>query len=130
MRMSCISKHCFTEPAIAMKIIHPLIALLVTLVIGLGNTPSASAAEEYTLTIKDHKFTPETLEIPANQKVKLVIVNQDTSAEEFESYDLHREKIVQGNSKITVFVGPLKPGTYKYFGEFHMDTAKGTIVAK
>lgn len=91
---------------------------------------SARAAEEFTITIKDHKFSPETLEVPANQKVKLKIVNQDPTPEEFESYELNREKIIQGGATGVVFIGPLKPGSYPYFGEFNMDTAKGTIVAK
>ena len=90
----------------------------------------ASAAEEYTITIKDHMFSPESLTIPAGEKVKLLIVNEDPTPEEFESYELSREKIIQGNSTGIVFVGPLKPGTYSYFGEFNMDTAKGKIVAE
>ncbi|WP_309352602.1 cupredoxin domain-containing protein [Parvibaculum sp.] len=84
----------------------------------------------YTLTIKDHQFTPTTLEIPADTKVKLTVKNLDPTAEEFESYDLNREKIVAGNGEITVSIGPLKPGTYKFFGDFHQDTANGTIVVK
>jgi plastocyanin len=86
--------------------------------------------EVYTITIKDHQFTPAELIIPANKKVKIVIDNQDITAEEFESFELHREKVVNGHAKITVFVGPLKPGRYKYFGEFHQDTAQGIIVAQ
>ena len=91
---------------------------------------SASAADEFNIIIKDHKFLPAELTVPADQKVKLVVDNQDATPEEFESYDLHREKIIQGNSRTIIFIGPLKAGTYKYFGEFHEDTAKGTITAK
>jgi hypothetical protein len=88
------------------------------------------AAEEFTIVIKDHKFSPETTTIPADQKVKLIIDNQDSTPEEFESYELNREKIIGGGKKGIVFVGPLKPGTYPFFGEFNMDTAKGQIIAK
>jgi plastocyanin len=103
-----------------------------TLLILLGAIMASSFAHaaDYTITIKDHKFSPEVLEIPAGQKVKLIIDNQDATPEEFESYELNREKIINGNSKGVVFVGPLEPGTYPYFGEFNMDTTKGTIVAK
>lgn len=90
----------------------------------------ACAAEEYTLTIKDHKFSPETLEVPANQKIMVHIDNQDSTSEEFESHELSREKVIHGNNKGVVSIGPLKPGSYKYIGEFHEDTAKGVIVAK
>jgi hypothetical protein len=103
-----------------------IIAILALLVIVTSN----AKAEDYVLTIKDHKFSPETLEIPSGQKVRITIVNEDATPEEFESHELNREKIIAGNSKGIVFVGPLDPGTYPYFGEFNMDTAKGQIVAK
>ena len=83
----------------------------------------------FTITIKNHQFSPKELIVPANEKIKLIIENQDPTVEEFESYDLNREKIVMGNSKIIIFIGPLKPGEYKYFGEFHEDTAQGIIIA-
>jgi len=92
--------------------------------------PASAAEPEFTLTIKDHLFTPATLEVPVGLKIKLIVVNQDASEEEFESHDLHVEKIVSGGKTITVFVGPLEAGTYKFVGEFHEDTAKGSIVAK
>ena len=89
-----------------------------------------AAENEYELIIKDHQFSPKALQVPAGKKIKLIIKNEDATAEEFESYDLNREKIVAGNSKITVFIGPLKPGRYQYFGEFHQETAQGIIIAK
>ncbi len=91
---------------------------------------TAHAEEEYTITIKDHKFTPETLTIPADTRVRLIVDNQDPTPEEFESHDMNREKIIKGNSQGVILVGPLKAGTYKYFGEFNEDTAKGTIVVE
>ena len=87
-------------------------------------------ASEATLVIKDHRFIPEALEIPAGQKVKITIDNQDSTPEEFESHELNREKIIPGNSKGIVFVGPLEPGEYPFFGEFNMDTAQGKIIVK
>ena len=92
--------------------------------------PAFARAEDYVLTIKNHHFTPPVLEIPSDQKVKLIVDNKDATAEEFESYELNREKVVGGNSKITVFIGPLDPGTYPYFGDFHKDIATGKIVVK
>ncbi len=91
--------------------------------------PSLAMAQmqEYVVTIKDHQFTPALLKIPANQKVKLVIDNQDPTPEEFESHDLNREKIIGGGKKGFVFIGPLKPGKYEFFGEFNPKTANGTI---
>ena len=105
--------------------------LLSVIIGGMLLIPSFSFAAKstFTITIKDHQFSPKELVIPANEKVKLIIENLDPTAEEFESYDLNREKIVTGNGEIILFIGPLKPGEYKYFGEFHEDTAQGIIIA-
>ena len=86
-------------------------------------------AQDYVITIKDHKFSPPELVIPAGQKVKITVKNADAT-DEFESSDLDREKSVDANSEIAVFVGPLKAGSYKYFGDEHRDTANGIITAK
>ena len=43
---------------------------------------------EIELRIRDHLFFPSTLEIPANQKVKIRIYNEDPTPEEFESFEL------------------------------------------
>lgn len=92
---------------------------------------TASAAEpEIRLVIKDHRFTPTEVTAPAGQKLRLVIENQDATPEEFESYALNREKIVPGGGKIVVFVGPLKPGRYEFFGEFNPDTARGVLLVE
>ncbi|HEX7929134.1 MAG TPA: cupredoxin domain-containing protein [bacterium] len=82
------------------------------------------------LTIKDHKFEPATIEAPAGQKFKLIVKNADTTAEEFESHDLKREKVIPGGSEITLNMGPLKPGTYTFFGEFNPKTAQGKLIVK
>jgi len=102
-----------------------------------GNLHAAPAAQEqaekkdiYKIIIKDHKFSPERLTIPAGQKIKLSVDNQDATPEEFESHDLNREKIIAGNTQATIFVGPLKPGEYHFFGEFNMDSANGYIIAE
>lgn len=89
-----------------------------------------TTAADFTLTIRDHRFQPAELAVPANEKIKLSVVNQDSTAEEFESHDLNREKVIPGNSTATIYVGPLKPGRYTFFGEFHEKTAQGVIVAQ
>ena len=35
-----------------------------------------------------------------------------------------------GKRKATIFFGPLRPGVYPYFGEFHPETAQGVIIAE
>jgi len=90
----------------------------------------ASEIVEVDLFIKDHKFTPEELELPEGKKIRITVHNQDPTIEEFESIDLKREKIIFGNSKARVILPPLKEGEYKFFGEFHEDTAQGKIIVK
>ncbi len=78
--------------------------------------------------IKDHKFSPSVVELPAGKKIIITVHNQDTTIEEFESIELKREKIVLGNSETRILLAPLKPGEYKFFGDFHQDTAQGKII--
>jgi hypothetical protein len=94
--------------------------------------PLAAFADdaEYTLVISEHRFQPDEIAIPAGKKVKLQIENRDAAAEEFDSHALNREKVVPGNSRATVFIGPLERGRYIFMGEFHADTAQGAVVAK
>jgi len=91
---------------------------------------AVAANTEYKITIKDHQFSPARLTVPAGQKVRLVIHNQDATAEEFESHSLNREKVIPGNATATIYVGPLAPGEYAFVGEFHEKTARGVIVAE
>ena len=90
----------------------------------------ATAAPEFKIEIKNHLFFPEELTVPANTKIKLRIFNLDSTNEEFESYELNREKVIMGKSQTVIFIGPLKPGEYVYFGEFNPKTAQGKIIAK
>ena len=92
---------------------------------------AASAAEpEVLLILKNHRFEPVELKVPAGQRVKLVVHNHDSTAEEFESHDLNREKIVPPGAKATIFIGPLKPGRYSFVGEYNEATAKGVVIAE
>jgi plastocyanin domain-containing protein len=102
-----------------------LLAALVSLSLG-----AFAQEKDIVITIKDHKFSPDRIEIPAGKKVKLMVENKDATPEEFESEMLKIEKVIPGNSKATIYVGPLKPGEYKFVGEFNEKTAKGVIVAK
>ena len=91
----------------------------------------ASAAEpELLLVIKNHRFEPAEVKVPAGQRVKLVVHNQDNTPEEFESHDLNREKIVPPGAKASIFIGPLKPGRYTFVGEYNEATAKGVVIAE
>jgi plastocyanin len=95
----------------------------------LGFAAVAVAAEtEFTLRIINHRFEPSEITIPANTRVKLIVDNHDAEPEEFDSHPLNREKVIPGKSKATIFIGPLAPGRYAFMGEFHADTARGTVI--
>lgn len=89
-----------------------------------------AADDVFTIQIKNHRFEPAELTVPAGKKVKLLVENLDATPEEFESHELNREKIIAGKGKATIYIGPLTPGKYPFFGEFNMDSAKGVIIAK
>jgi heme/copper-type cytochrome/quinol oxidase subunit 2 len=98
---------------------------------GLLLSVSAWAADtEYQLVIREHRFEPAELRVPANRKVKLVVHNQDSTPEEFESHELNREKVIAPGAKATIFVGPLKPGRYPFVGEFNEKTARGVLIVE
>lgn len=104
--------------------------LLYALMAWLIALPVWSAAPIFELEIRDHLFHPEELRIPANTKVKLIVYNRDPTPEEFESYELNREKVIMGGRKANIFIGPLAPGIYPFFGEFNPRTAQGRVVAE
>jgi hypothetical protein len=97
------------------------ILLISTSLIALANEKSVEIIAE------DGKFTPSNIELKSSDIITLVIVNKGKDAEEFESIDLKKEKIVLPGKTIKVKIGSLKPGVYKFFGDFHPMTAQGLI---
>lgn len=91
---------------------------------------AVAADDTYLLIIKDHRFQPTEISIPVGKKIKLLVDNQDATPEEFESHSLNREKVIAGNSKATIYIGPLKAGRYTFEGEFNAKTAQGVIIAQ
>ena len=105
--------------------------LLLALLLSLASSVAvAGEPPEVRLVIRDHRFVPAQVIVPANTKVKLIVVNEDATPEEFESHQLNREKVVLGGGTIPVYVGPLKPGRYPFFGDFHPETAQGVLLAQ
>ena len=93
----------------------------------------AAAAEELPvvrLSMKDGRFQPEVLKVPAHIKFKLIMNNAGATPEEFESEELHKEKVLAPGAESFLIFQPLKPGTYKFFGEFHPQTAQGRLVVE
>ncbi len=104
--------------------------ILAAALLALSPLLAIGADNEFAITIKDHKFSPSEIRVPAGQKVKLVIENQDATPEEFESHELNREKIIAPRSKAAIWIGPLKAGKYPFMGEFNQATAQGVVIAE
>ena len=104
--------------------------LLLSMAMVIAPYVAHAADAEYTLVIRDHRFEPSELKVPVGKKVKLIVDNQDASAEEFESHALNREKVIPGKTKASIFIGPLQSGRYPFVGEFNEKTAKGVVIAE
>ena len=105
--------------------------LMISLALILATGANVAAQEAtYTLVIKDHRFQPTGNRDPGRSKIALIVKNDDPTPEEFESTELRREKVVPGGQQVTVYIGPLKPGRYEFFGDFNPKTARGHIIAK
>ena len=89
----------------------------------------AWAADPVTLVLKNNRFTPNAVTVPAGERLRIDVRNEDATPAEFESHDLRVEKIIPPGGHISVIVGPLKPGAYKFFDEYHPDTAQGILTA-
>jgi len=111
---------------------HYACIVKISFVIAFGLKSFSVSAEkpEFVLEIKDHLFYPTEVIIPVNKKVKLVIYNRDNTPEEFDSFDLNREKVIFPNKKTTIFIGPLPKGRYEFFGEYNPNSARGAVIVK
>ncbi len=113
-----------------MKQIKNSIKLFIAVFLLVGSGSAIAEKMVVEIRIKDHLFFPSELEVPAGKKIRLVVNNLDPTPEEFESYELNREKVIAGNSKAVIFIGPLESGVYPFFGEFYPKTAQGKIIVK
>src|SRR5262245_8885569 len=105
-----------------------LVMMAVALVVDQGQTAEAPA--ELALTITQQRFQPEDIHVKAGAPFVLVVTNKDSTAEEFESHELRLEKVIPAGKTVRLRMPALKPGTYRFFGEFHAETAQGRLVVE
>ncbi len=105
-------------------------SLMFLLFLGLAASAAAADLPTIELSIRNHRFEPATVTIPAGRKVVLVVHNRDATPEEFESNEFNREKVIMGGRSARIYVGPLEAGRYRFFGEFHADSAQGVLVVE
>jgi len=102
-------------------------ALVCTMALGSG---AARADDMVTLSvvIKDHQFEPAEVQAPPGKRIEFRVKNLGSTASEFESRELHFEKVVTAGSEIVVRVRPQQPGRYNFFDDFHHETQGFLVV--
>ncbi|MBI1174978.1 MAG: cupredoxin domain-containing protein [Sideroxydans sp.] len=91
--------------------------------------PAGAAELSPLLVIHDRQFEPNALAFPAGVRIKLLVRNLDSMPAEFESYDMSREVVVPGHGEVTIYIGPLEPGSYEFFNDFNHEM-RGSVVVK
>ena len=106
---------------------------LLILLLGAGLLALASVARadspSLSISIKGQGFVPQEIAVPAGTKLQLVISNLDDLPAEFESYDLSREVVVPAHSQVKIYIGPLDPGRFRFFNDFHQSSEGWVVVA-
>lgn len=108
---------------------YTLAAIALSLIMS-RNILADEQVTEIHIKIQKGRFIPSEIPIAADTKVQLVIENLDDTPEEFESYDLNREVLINPLSKAAFYIGPLSPGNYQFEGEFSPQTAQGVVRVK
>lgn len=112
---------------------HPGLTCAAVAAIMLAAAPLARMAKAddavvLSLVLKDHKFEPAEVHAPPNTPIEFHVKNLNDIVSEFESGDLHFEKIVPVGNEIVVHVRPQQPGKYNYYDDFHRATQGYLIV--
>ncbi|SCK30678.1 cupredoxin domain-containing protein [Vogesella sp. LIG4] len=103
---------------------------LALLLPGALSTAVAADLPVFRLELNDGKISSHQINVPAGVRFKIEIVNKGKTAAEFESLQLRKEKVLAPGADSFVVLGPLSPGQYKFYDEFHMATTQGVIVVK
>jgi hypothetical protein len=111
---------------------HLLLVAALWLGLGWVAPPPAQAAELPTFHVvaKDGRLSPERIEVPAGQRIKLTIRNEGRGPIEFENLELRVEKVLAPGASSFVVTPPLKPGAHTFIDEFHPETGKMQLIAK
>lgn len=112
-------------PGTVMTMLYNMIALCA--VAALLPAPARAAEKEFLIEIRDHRFVPAEVHVPAGEKLRIVLENQEDVPEEFDSHALNREKHVPPHGRVVLFVGPLEPGRYLFEGENSADAGSAAL---
>jgi Cupredoxin-like domain len=103
------------------------LAMLATVAVAPARAEQYAATVE--IVVKDKKFDPVEVKVPADKRIVIKVINRDGAAMEFESKSMKAEKVIAANSEGILRVGPLKPGKYEFFDDFNMSN-RGTLIVE
>jgi hypothetical protein len=95
-----------------------------------GNALAAGELPAFEIVVRDGVFIPKTIEVPAGQRVRLVLINEGPGPLEFENDEMHIEKVIGPGARSFVVLPKLKPGEYDFVDEFNPITGELKVIAK
>jgi len=107
-----------------------MISMIALGVLAIGSATGAEDSTMVHLSIKDHRFQPAEVQVPAAKPVTIEVRNLDATPSEFESKTLRVEKVVTGGGVITLQIRALQPGRYRFYDDYHEDTTEGFLVVQ
>lgn len=110
--------------------LKPLQCCLALLLLSATGAPSYADDAVARVHFENQRFAPQVLNVAAGQPLTIQVENASDETIEFESFKLHREKVVAPGATIIVRLPALSAGTYDFYDDFHQDVPEGAIVAK
>lgn len=95
-----------------------------------GNAVAAGELPAFEVVVRDGVFIPARIEVPAGQRVKLVLINEGPGPLEFENDEMRIEKVLNAGARSFVVLPKLKPGEYDFVDEFNPITGELKVIAK
>ncbi|QCG99351.1 cupredoxin domain-containing protein (plasmid) [Azospirillum sp. TSA2s] len=96
-----------------------------------GLPGQAHAADPvFRIVFEDGKMTPLRIEVPADTRIELQLVNAGKTPAEFESLPLRKEKVIAPGVTTDMVIKGLDPGEYPFFDDFHPDAPPAVLIAK
>ncbi len=95
-------------------------------------SPAKAVAEDdpsFTITFNDGEVSPLRLEVPAETRFEIRLINNGKTPAEFESIPLSKEKVIGPGVSTFIVIKYLDPGEYSFFDDFHPDAPPAVLVA-
>ncbi len=102
--------------------------LLAAAIVAVG--PAHAADPVFRIVFEDGKMTPSRIEVPADTRFELELVNNGKTPAEFESLPLRKEKVIAPGVTTSMIIKGLEPGEYSFFDDFHPDAPPAVLIAK